>query len=102
LITASDEAEGNKVAGALLEARLAACVNMVPGVSSRYWWQGALESAQEALLIVKTRRSLLEQVVATVKASHSYTVPEIIALPILGGNPDYLAWLRTETGGGQP
>lgn len=97
LVTASSAAEAEKIASALLEKRKAACVNVVPGVSSRYWWQGKLEAATEALLIVKTRAALLDDVVVLVRQLHSYTVPEVIALPIVGGNPDYLKWLTNET-----
>jgi periplasmic divalent cation tolerance protein len=68
----------------------------VPGVSSFFWWQGKVDSAQESLLIVKTKASVLNQIVNLVKEHHSYDVPEIIALPIIGGNRDYLEWLGKE------
>lgn len=97
LVTASRPEEGRVVARALLEARLAACVNIVPGVESHYWWQGNLDQGAECQLIIKTRAALLPRVIACVKQHHSYTVPEIIALPVLGGSPDYLDWVRAET-----
>ncbi|MFH1652185.1 MAG: divalent-cation tolerance protein CutA [Chloroflexota bacterium] len=100
LITVSGAEEARKVAGVLLEQRQAACVNIVPGVSSRYWWEGKLEDATESLLIVKTRADAVPEVVRLVKETHSYSVPEIIALPVIGGNPDYLDWLDRETGQG--
>lgn len=96
-VTTSTIDEADKIAGVLVEQRKAACVNIVPQVSSRFWWQGAIESAEEALLIVKTRAALLDDVIGLVKANHSYEVPEVIALPISGGNGDYLNWLDEET-----
>ena len=95
-ITASSETEARRISDALLTRRKAACVNIIPTVDSSFWWQGKLESALESLLIVKTKASLVDEVVALVKENHSYTVPEIIALPILAGNPDYLQWLEKE------
>jgi len=77
--------------------RLAACVNILPGMISHYWWQGVLERGEEAVMIFKTRASLAEQVRAAVKASHSYTTPSILVLPIEGGDPDYLRWIVAET-----
>jgi periplasmic divalent cation tolerance protein len=96
LITASNIEEANKIAEVLLNQRKAACVNIVPGVSSLFWWQDKLDSAQESLLIVKTKASLLPEVISLVKEVHSYDVPEIIALPIVGGNQDYLEWIDKE------
>ena len=96
LITAGTEEEAHKIADRLLTQRKAACVNIVPAVSSVYWWQGKLESDQESLLIIKTRAGLLDEIVSLVKEIHSYDVPEIIALPIVGGNQDYLDWIGKE------
>ena len=96
LITASTDEEARKIANGLLTQRKAACVNVVPGVSSLFWWQGQLDSAPESLLIVKTKASLLGEIVALVKEIHSYEVPEIIALPVIGGNQDYLDWIDAE------
>lgn len=93
LITAVSQQEAGKIAQALLRQRKAACVNIVPSINSLFWWEGKIESAQESLLIVKTKRSLFGQVVNIVKEIHSYQVPEIIALPIVDGNQDYLNWL---------
>jgi len=95
-VTINSEKEARSVAEHLLEKREAACVNIVPGVSSLFWWQGKLDSAQECLLIIKTRASLLQGVIDLVKEVHSYEVPEIIALPIVGGNKDYLKWIDDE------
>jgi periplasmic divalent cation tolerance protein len=93
-ITTSSETEARQISDALLTRRKAACVNIIPTVNSSFWWQGKLESAAESLLMVKTKASLVDEVVALVKENHSYTVPEIIALPIIGGNPDYLEWIE--------
>jgi periplasmic divalent cation tolerance protein len=97
-VTTSTIDEADKIADVLVGQRKAACVNIVPQVRSRFWWQGKIESEEEALLIVKTRAALLDEVIGLVKANHSYEVPEVIALPIAGGNEDYLNWLDEETG----
>jgi periplasmic divalent cation tolerance protein len=95
-ITTSSEPEAHKIADLLLTKRKAACVNIVPKVDSSFWWQGKLDSARESLLIIKTKASLLSEIVDLVKTAHSYEVPEIIALPIIGGNEDYLKWVGDE------
>ena len=97
-ITVPSNDEADKIADVLVSRRKAACVNIVPQVRSRFWWQGKIESEEEALLIVKTRSALLDEVIGLVKANHSYEVPEVIALPISGGSEDYLNWLDEETG----
>ena len=90
LITTASEQEARSIAELLLNQRKAACVNILPGINSLFWWQDRLDSAQESLLIVKTEASLLNEIVGLVRGIHSYDVPEIIALPIIGGNQDYL------------
>jgi len=95
-VTTGTEAEAHKIAELLLGKRKAACVNIVPGVDSSFWWQGKLDSARESLLIIKTRASLLSEIIELVKSVHSYEVPDIIALPIIGGNEDYLKWIDDE------
>lgn len=97
LITASKETEAEKIAKALVDERLAACVNIVKDIRSIYRWQGNLEDDSEVLLIVKTRKDLFSKLSAFVKGLHSYSVPEIIALPIIEGSGDYLKWLNEET-----
>ena len=89
--------EAKKISTTLLKRRQAACVNIVPGVNSHFWWQDKLDTAEESLLVVKTRENLLPDLIKSVKKLHSNNVPEIIALPIVGGNPDYLNWLDSET-----
>ncbi len=96
LVTVGSSEEAHKIAHELLNRRKVACVNIVPGVSSLFWWQEKLDSAQENLLIIKTKASLLSDIVTLVSQIHSYDVPEIIALPIVGGNQDYLEWIGRE------
>ena len=96
LVTAGTGEEARRIAELLLDKRKAACVNIVPKVDSLFWWQGKLDSAQESLLIIKTKASLLPEIVNLVKSVHSYEVPEIIALPIIGGSEDYLKWMDSE------
>ena len=95
-ITTPTPEEAQRIAKVLLEQKRVACVNIVSGVSSLFWWQGRIDSAQENLLIAKTEPSQLTELVALVKELHSYDVPEVIAIPIIGGNQDYLQWLGNE------
>jgi len=93
LVTAADPEEAGRIGRALVDERLAACANLVSSIASAYWWQGRVEESGEALVILKTRQDLLERLIQRVRALHSYSVPEVIALPIIGGNPDYLQWI---------
>lgn len=93
LITTGSAEEASKISNRLLEQKKAACVNIIPQIDSRFWWEGKIDSSQESLLIVKSKASLLPEIIKLVKEAHSYSVPEIIALPILGGNEDYLEWI---------
>ena len=95
-ITTANTDEAQRISSMLLNQRKAACVNIVPRVDSLFWWQGKLDSAQESLLIVKTEALLLNDIVKLVTEIHSYDIPEIIALPIIGGNQDYLEWIDEE------
>lgn len=99
MITSPDRAEAGKIASALLEKRQAACVGIYPRGESLFRWEGKIDRAEEFLLIAKTRRDLLEALIETVKSIHGYEVPEIIALPVVGGSRDYLDWLAGEVSG---
>ena len=96
LITVKDSEEAQKIAKSLLKRRQAACVNIIPEVNSHFWWKDKLDSARESLLIVKTKESLLPELIKSVKKIHSYSIPGIIALPIVGGSQDYLDWIDSE------
>ena len=95
-VTTDTSQEAQSIARLLLDHRKVACVNIVPQVDSTFWWQGKLDSARESLLIIKTTASLLPDIIELVKSIHSYEVPEIIAMPIIGGNQDYLNWIDDE------
>lgn len=102
VITSVDsEEKAEEIARKLLEQRLAGCVQVLGPIKSRYWWEGKLEEAQEWLCLIKARASDYKAIEASIKEVHPYTVPEILAMPITQGNPDYLDWLRRETGEGR-
>jgi periplasmic divalent cation tolerance protein len=92
-ITSGSKEEAKKLARVLVEEKLAACVNILSGVESLYWWKGKIESSKEWMLVVKTQGKMVNKVVKRVKEIHSYEVPEVIALPIVEGNKDYLQWI---------
>jgi periplasmic divalent cation tolerance protein len=92
-ITAKNVREPNRIAAKLIEDKLVACANVVKGVKSIFWWEGKVDKADEALLILKSKKSCFQKVVKAVKSLHSYKVPEIIALPVIDGNKDYLNWI---------
>ncbi len=96
-ITAASRDEALTIGRAVVKARLAACANVFPGVTSVYWWEGSCQEDSEAALILKTRRDLVDQLVAKVKELHSYECPCVVALPIAGGNKDFLDWISKET-----
>jgi periplasmic divalent cation tolerance protein len=98
LITAADREQALRIAGALVEERLVACVNVVDPITSVYRWEGKINEDREALLIAKTRLGLADRVAARVRELHSYSCPETIAFPLAAGAPAYLAWLAAETG----
>lgn len=95
LSTCSSPAEGEKLARLLLDTRLAACVNVVPGLRSFYYWKGTIESSEECLLVIKSARRLLAEMKGALEATHSYEVPEILALEVVDGSANYLNWLGT-------
>lgn len=96
-ITAKNKEEAGKIGKELVKARLAACVNIIDKMNSLYWWEGKIQDDNEAVLIAKTKESLVKELVKKVKSIHSYSCPCIISLPILDGNKDYLDWLEKET-----
>lgn len=96
-ITAANARDARRLAEALVAEKLAACVSDIGPLRSVYRWKGRVERAREHLLIAKTVRARLRKLTTRVKALHSYDVPEIVALPVGGGNPDYLAWVERET-----
>jgi periplasmic divalent cation tolerance protein len=98
LVTAKSDKEGVKIGQALLEEKLAACVNIVPGLKSIFRWKGKISTEEEVLLLIKTKDTLFEKLKKRVIELHSYEVPEIIALGILAGNEKYLDWIGKETG----
>jgi periplasmic divalent cation tolerance protein len=98
-ITAPNEEEAVKISCAIVGEKLAGCVNIVKGIRSIYSWQGNMEDDSEVLLIAKTQRHLFGSLESRVKELHSYTVPEIIALPVVQGSKEYLDWLREVTAG---
>ena len=89
--------EAESAGRAIVERRLAACVNILPGMISHYWWQGAIERAEEVVMIIKTRAALAEAVREAVKEMHPYTTPAVLYLPLEGGDPAYVGWLLSET-----
>jgi periplasmic divalent cation tolerance protein len=97
-MTASNEDEAAKIARALVEARIAGCVNIINNVRSIYRWQGKIEDEKEVFMVAKTRQELFQTLMKKVKELHSYTVPEVIAIPIVEGSADYLQWLEEVTG----
>jgi len=96
-ITAASKTQAMDIANRLVEEKLAACASIVDNVTSVFRWNNAVDIAQEAQIIVKTRRELFSLLVNRVKQLHSYQVPEIIALPIVAGSDDYLSWIKNVT-----
>ena len=94
LVTCANKREARRIARDLVKLKLVACVNIVEGIKSIFWWQKSINSASEMLLIAKSKKSLMLEVIKQVKSLHSYQTPEIIALPIVGGNQDYINWIN--------
>ena len=95
--TVKSKEKADKIAETLLTERVAGCVQILGPIKSAYWWQGRIEHAREWICFIKTKASDYERIESSIKRMHDYDVPEIIALPILRGNPDYLDWIRRET-----
>lgn len=99
MTTLPDEASADRVVRAVLEARVAACVNRLAPCRSEYWWQGTVEQAQEWPLLIKTTMARYEALEATIRAAHPYDVPELVAWPVAAGLAPYLHWVRQEASG---
>ncbi|WP_243546100.1 divalent-cation tolerance protein CutA [Pseudodesulfovibrio tunisiensis] len=96
-MTMENREQAANIGAVLVERRLAACVNVIPGMESLYWWNGQVQHGSEAVLIAKTRSALVAELVEAVKAVHPHEVPCIVSMRIEGGNPDFLTWIREET-----
>jgi len=102
LMTAPSEKEARRIISALITKRLVACANLLNGVDSTFIWKGKIDKAKEFLVIFKTRRNLFKRVEAQIRRLHSYEVPEIIAVPIVAGNKEYLKWIDEVVGENRP
>jgi len=94
--TCGSEEEAARIAKQLVDAHIAACVNLIPRVRSFYRWQGKVEDSAEWMLVIKTSRARFSALRTVLEAAHSYELPEVLALPIVDGSPNYLAWLDSE------
>ena len=96
-MTSSSVEEADLISNSLLEKKLIACSNIINDMKSTFWWNGNIQKENEVLIIAKSTKALLDNIIVEVKSIHNYDVPEILAIPILGGNPDYLDWIIEET-----
>lgn len=97
-VTVPDRATARRLARVVLEARAVACVNLIPGVESQYWWKGKLETSRELLLVMKTVTGRLKTLERLVKAAHPYETPEFVVTPLKAGSAPYLAWIDANVG----
>jgi periplasmic divalent cation tolerance protein len=100
ITTAGTKADAQRIAYAVVQERLAGCVQVIGPITSTYWWQGEIETAEEWLCVIKSRRDLYERLEAAIREVHPYDVPEILAVPVIAGSKDYLRWLDSELGRG--
>lgn len=96
-MTTANRDEAQRLGAMLVKERLAACVNILDGMTSMFWWENAVQSDSETVLIAKTRADLVPRLTERVKATHSYECPCVVSLALDGGNPEFLAWIQTET-----
>lgn len=89
--------EAREMATAIVEERLAACINIVPRIDSVYWWDDKIETDSESLMIIKTTAGRIEELIEYIEENHPYDLPEVLALPLTEGLPDYIAWIKEET-----
>jgi periplasmic divalent cation tolerance protein len=94
--TAATRTDAQAIANTVVERRLAACVQIIGPITSTYWWQGEIETAEEWLCVIKSRRDLYERLEAAIREVHPYDVPEILAVPVIAGSKRYLEWLDNE------
>lgn len=99
LSTCASAEEAERIAGRVVELRLAACVNILPRLKSVYRWKGAIEKSEEWLMLIKSRRHLMAKLAREIQTMHSYETPEMIALPVVDGSASYLNWIEAETDG---
>jgi periplasmic divalent cation tolerance protein len=97
LVTCKNRKQATAIARTLVREKLAACVNVLPGIASIFRWEGRVEEVREVLLVIKSRRALSKKLISRVRALHSYQVPEVVTIPIASGNPAYLRWVRQST-----
>jgi len=100
ITTTETKTDAQAIARAVVEKRLASCVQIVGPITSTYWWQGEIETAEEWLCVIKSRRELYERLEEAIREVHPYEVPEILAVPVIAGSNDYLRWLNGELGRG--
>lgn len=100
-MTMETEVDAERIGHALVSERLAACINIVAGMRSMYWWDGAVQQSSETILIAKTRKSLVDRLTERVRELHAYDCPCIVSLAIDGGNPEFLDWIDAETARGE-
>ena len=96
-VTTSDIDEARSIGRAMVKARLAACANIVPSIHPIFWWDGKVQEGEESLLLLKTPERMVEALTVAVKELHSYDCPCVVAVPITGGNADFLSWIAAET-----
>ncbi|MGZ8409248.1 MAG: divalent-cation tolerance protein CutA [Hyphomicrobium sp.] len=96
-VTASSYEDAHRIGNAVVAERLAACANLLPGVTSMFWWEGRVQEASEVTIILKTRNDLVERLTDRVRELHPYECPCIVALPITGGNGTFIDWIISET-----
>ena len=94
MITCSSKREAERIGKRLLEERKVACINIIPGINSSFWWKGKIDSCSEVFLLAKTKKKEFVGIVALVKKIHRYEIPEIIALPVINGDKAYLKWME--------